>query len=67
VKRRITGFTCDSAGDWIAELECGHRQHVRDQPPFFERPWVHDESERARRVGTPLDCRLCERPQSRPS
>ncbi|HVT37151.1 MAG TPA: DUF3565 domain-containing protein [Nevskiaceae bacterium] len=24
----------------MAELECGHRQHVRHQPPGINRPWV---------------------------
>ena len=39
-KRRIVGFRQDDHGDWIAELECGHAQHVRHDPPWTMRPWV---------------------------
>jgi membrane carboxypeptidase/penicillin-binding protein len=39
-KRRITGFTTDDEGHWVAELECGHRQHMRHRPPFESRQWV---------------------------
>jgi tellurite methyltransferase len=61
VRRRIVGFEVDDLGDWVALLDCHHRQHVRHQPPFRLAPWVHDEAERARRVGTMLDCPLCDR------
>jgi hypothetical protein len=27
-------------GHWVAELECGHRQHMRHRPPFERREWV---------------------------
>ena len=30
----ITGFHQDAAGDWVAELACGHAQHVRHRPPW---------------------------------
>jgi hypothetical protein len=29
VEWRIVGFHQDTEGDWVAELDCGHRQHVR--------------------------------------
>lgn len=29
VRRRIVGFHQDEGGDWVAELSCMHRQHVR--------------------------------------
>jgi tellurite resistance-related uncharacterized protein len=61
VLRRITGFVVDEVGDWVALLECHHRQHVRHQPPFRVAPWVDRESERARRIGTRLPCPLCDR------
>ena len=56
----ITGFLQDDEGDWIAELACGHRQHVRHRPPLDPRPWVLDATQRAARIGTSLRCRLCE-------
>lgn len=27
----------------MAFLSCGHKQHVRHRPPFFERPWITTE------------------------
>jgi Protein of unknown function (DUF3565) len=56
---RITGFHQDVEGDWIAELACGHQQHVRHRPPWQLRPWVTTEAGRAARIGQPVDCPLC--------
>lgn len=61
MQRAITGFTTDAAGDWVAQLACGHPQHVRHRPPFFSRPWVTTEEGRAGRIGQPLDCTRCDR------
>ena len=44
--RRIAGFHQDSEGDWVAELDCLHTQHVRHRPPFQERPWILTEAGR---------------------
>jgi tellurite methyltransferase len=59
--RYITGFHRDDKGDWVAELDCLHTQHVRHQPPFQDRPWVLTEAGRAERLGSELDCPLCDR------
>jgi hypothetical protein len=61
LERSILGFHRDTEGDWVAELDCGHAQHVRHRPPFQVRPWVLDEAGRAARLGAPLDCPLCDR------
>jgi tellurite resistance-related uncharacterized protein len=61
VRRRISGFHQDDQGDWVADLECLHRQHVRHRPPFQDRPWVTTEAGRAERVGAELECPLCTR------
>ena len=61
VLRDIESFRQDDEGDWIADLSCLHSQHVRHRPPFFDRPWVLEEAEREARIGTPLDCPLCDR------
>ena len=61
VERSIVGFEQDNAGDWVATLDCFHRQHVRHQPPFRSAPWVMDDIERPQRVGTALDCPPCDR------
>jgi hypothetical protein len=57
--RRIVGFHQDEEGHWVAELECGHTQHVRHSPPWQVRLWVLTEAGRAGRLGTVLPCRLC--------
>ena len=59
--RTIVGFVADEVGDWVARLDCHHRQHVRHRPPFRVAPWVDDAAERDRRIGTRLDCPLCDR------
>lgn len=56
------GFHQDEAGDWVAELACGHGQHIRHNPPFRLAPWVLDEAGRAGRLGTVLECGWCDRP-----
>jgi tellurite methyltransferase len=61
VNRAIVAFREDDAGAWVADLSCLHAQHVRHQPPFRLAPWVLDDAERAARVGSPLDCPLCDR------
>ena len=48
--RKITGFHPDEEGDWVAELECGHQQHVRHEPPWQVRPWVVTPEGRAARI-----------------
>ena len=40
MERRVTGFHQDGEGHWVAELECGHNQHVRHDPPWECRTWV---------------------------
>ena len=56
----ITGFHTDEEGHWVAELECGHYQHVRHDPPLTERAWVLTEEGRASRIGQALRCLKCE-------
>lgn len=61
MKRVIVDFHRDAAGDWVADLDCGHGQHVRHKPPFIMRPWVEDAAGREAYVGTVLDCVRCDR------
>jgi tellurite resistance-related uncharacterized protein len=58
----ICGFHQDAEGNWVAELACGHAQHVRHRPPWECRPWVASEVERAQKVGADMDCPLCRMP-----
>src|SRR5579875_3317498 len=61
MERAMTGFHQDEVGDWVAELSCGHDQHVRHHLPFQSRPWVLEAAGRAERIGAALDCPLCDR------
>ncbi len=63
MRRTMTGFHLDDDGDWVAELSCLHRQHVRHRPPFWEAAWIEGAAERLARIGEPLDCPLCDRAQ----
>lgn len=60
MERRIVGFHQDSELHWVADLECGHSQHVRHDPPWQMRQWVLSESSRQAHLGTPLNCVICE-------
>ena len=57
----ITGFHQDGEGHWVAELACGHNQHVRHEPPWMHRPWVLTPDGRAGRLGVKLACPKCDR------
>ena len=58
--RAIIGFHLDELGDWVAELECGHFQHVRHDPPWQNRPWTQSVEGRTAALGRRLACRKCE-------
>lgn len=60
MERPMVGFTTDTAGHWVALLGCGHRQHVRHDPPLVERPWVTSADGRAAKLGQHLDCVRCD-------
>ncbi|WP_096515570.1 MULTISPECIES: DUF3565 domain-containing protein [Pseudomonas] len=55
----ITGFHQDEDGHWVAELSCGHTQHLRHQPPWQSRAWVMDPLQRHEKIGQPFDCGWC--------
>ncbi|MEX0660458.1 MAG: DUF3565 domain-containing protein [Balneolaceae bacterium] len=61
MKRKITGFHKDEKGDWVAELTCGHTQHVRHNPPWQLRPWVTTKEGRNLRLGSELNCKECDK------
>ncbi|MDZ7716817.1 MAG: DUF3565 domain-containing protein [Balneolaceae bacterium] len=61
MEQPITGYHKDEHGDWVAELECGHNQHVRHDPPWVLRPWVTTEKGRESRIGHLLNCKKCNR------
>ena len=59
IPRRIVGFHQDEKGHWVADLECGHGQHVRHDPPWQMRPWVVTAEGRAGLIGATLRCVRC--------
>ncbi len=61
----IVAFHQDELNDWVADLACGHTQHVRHQPPWTNRPWVVSIEGRRQHLGRPLWCKHCEDGRSR--
>lgn len=60
MKQPIAGYHRDDENHWVAELGCGHFQHLRHDPPWTSRPWVTTPDGRAGALGTLLDCRKCD-------
>ena len=60
MNQKIKAFHLDEENHWVADLECGHAQHVRHDPPWMERPWVTTKEGRATRLGTELNCVRCD-------
>lgn len=60
MNRPISGYHRDEEGHWVAELECGHFQHVRHIPPWQNRPWVETEAGRNTMLGYELNCKKCD-------
>ncbi|WP_461521932.1 DUF3565 domain-containing protein [Porticoccus sp.] len=61
MKQAIAGYHNDDQDDWVAELTCGHFQHVRHNPPWSERPWVELQVGRDAMLGFELECKKCDR------
>ena len=60
MERRIVGYHQDKERHWVAELECGHNQHQRHDPPWAVRPWVITPEGRDSHLNTILNCRKCD-------
>lgn len=61
MRQPIIGYHKDENNDWVAELACGHNQHVRHNPPWTIRPWVTTQTGREKHLGNKLDCKKCDR------
>ena len=59
MRQAIIGFHQDDVGDWVADLACGHTQHVRHQPPWMNRPWIVTREGRRQHLGWLLWCKHC--------
>ena len=60
MQQAIVGFHLDKENHWVAELTCGHGQHVRHDPPWQNRPWVLTEQGLREKLGAMLECKKCE-------
>ncbi|WP_323845946.1 DUF3565 domain-containing protein [Microbulbifer magnicolonia] len=60
MQQPIAGYHRDEEDHWVAELACGHNQHVRHDPPWQNRPWVTTESGRESMLGHLLNCVKCD-------
>ncbi len=56
MQQAIVGFHLDDEGYFVADLTCGHMQHVRHDPPWQNRPWVLTEQGRLEK----LECKKCD-------
>ena len=59
--KSMIGYHLDIESHWVAELSCGHFQHVRHEPPLTTRPWVLTEQGRQSMLGYKLNCKKCDR------
>lgn len=64
MKRRVIAYHQDEILDWVADLDCGHKQHVRHNPPWMDRPWVMTPEGREKFIGSTLNCKACDEKES---
>jgi len=60
MKQAIIDYHLDQENHWVAQLACGHFQHVRHRPPFTLRPWVITIEGRENMIGHQLNCVKCD-------
>lgn len=60
MKQAISGYHKDEEDHWVAELSCGHFQHVRHDPPWMNRLWVISPEGRDSMLGFELECKKCD-------
>ena len=64
MRRAVIGFEQDEEGHWVAQLDCGHGQHVRHDPPWTVREWVTTEEGRTSHIGMEIECKRCDEQQT---
>jgi len=60
MKQAIIAFHQDEFEHWVVDLACGHTPHVRHDPPWQERLWVIGEDGRSEKIGSELNCVICD-------
>jgi len=59
----IAAYSQDDDGTWVAQLDCGHPQHIRHEPPFRIAAWATTDQGRQGMLGRRLPCPLCRMPR----
>ena len=59
ISKKIVGFHMDESRNWVADLECGHQKHVRNDPPYTGHHWVTTAEGRLQHMGQELTCSAC--------
>ena len=57
--RTILRFQRDEEQEWTAILDCGHKRHLRHDPPRESRPLLEDPQFREDSLGQKIDCGRC--------
>lgn len=60
MQQAIIGYHQDAEQHWVAQLACGHNQHVRHDPPWTLHPWVIQQEGRDTHLGLQLNCVKCD-------
>ena len=60
MQQAIIAYHQDKEDHWVAELACGHFQHVRHNPPLVSRPWVLTVEGRSKMLGHHVACKKCD-------
>ena len=59
MQRTILQFEQDEEEQWRVVLDCGHKRHLRHDPPRENRPELSDPRTRESAVGKTIDCGRC--------
>lgn len=59
MQRRILEFEKDEDGDWRVLLDCGHKRHLRHDPPRETRPDLSEPRARESAIGQTIECGRC--------
>jgi hypothetical protein len=59
ISSKIVDFHLDDGDEWVAELDCGHEQRVRHNPPLMVNPWITSPQGRLEHLGRELTSITC--------
>ncbi|HEY6528379.1 MAG TPA: nicotinamide-nucleotide amidohydrolase family protein [Cellvibrionaceae bacterium] len=60
MQQPIIDYHQDAESYWVAQLACGHNQHLRHNPPWTIRTWVTHAEGRQHHLGKLLNCVKCD-------